>query len=113
MKTKLTEQLGKSIAEYRKLSGMTQQEVALEINLEVETVSRIETGDMSTTVKRLDQFAKLFNCPVSSFFPRFNENSDEILMTFSDLIRPLKTNEKKAILEVVSVLALNFKKSRK
>jgi transcriptional regulator with XRE-family HTH domain len=94
MKTQVTEQVGKAIAQTRKTLGMTQQHVAEKINVAVETVSRIETGDMSTTLKRLEQFAELFNCSVASFFRSPDSSSEEMTMTIADMMRSLKPRDK-------------------
>jgi transcriptional regulator with XRE-family HTH domain len=48
---------------------LTQAQVAAQLGIETETVSRLETGVISPTLERLDQLSRLFNCPVSAFFP--------------------------------------------
>jgi transcriptional regulator with XRE-family HTH domain len=101
MKTQVTQQVGMAIAQKRKLAGMTQQQVAEEIGVAVETVSRIETGDMSTTLKRLEQFADLFDCSVASFFHSSDSGSDELAMTLTDMIRTLKPRDKKILVDFI------------
>ncbi|MDR2367038.1 MAG: helix-turn-helix domain-containing protein [Deltaproteobacteria bacterium] len=66
----LSKRVGQTIARQRKLSHLTQAQVNL--GIEVETVSRLETGTRPASLARLEQLGKLFGCPVVRFFVEDN-----------------------------------------
>ena len=63
----LAREVGMLIAQQRKSKGMTQAQLAEYMNLEKETVSRIETGVISPTLVRLAQLAKFLDCEITDF----------------------------------------------
>jgi transcriptional regulator with XRE-family HTH domain len=63
----LAREVGMLIAQQRKSKGMTQAQLAEYMNLEKETVSRIETGVISPTLVRLAQLAKFLDCEINDF----------------------------------------------
>jgi transcriptional regulator with XRE-family HTH domain len=65
----LIRSVGVTISARRKAKGLTQAQFAEVLGIEKETVSRIETGAISTTLSRLAQIAEILECPVSALFP--------------------------------------------
>ncbi|MBC3874886.1 helix-turn-helix domain-containing protein [Undibacterium flavidum] len=63
----IAREVGLLIAAQRKSRGITQAQLAEYMNLEKETVSRIETGVISPTLVRLAQFAKFLDCEICDF----------------------------------------------
>ena len=61
----LAQIVGTLIAARRKAKGLTQAQLAEQMEIEKETVSRIETGAISPTLARLAQLAKLLECEIS------------------------------------------------
>jgi len=61
----LAQVVGALIAARRKTIGLTQAQLAEKMDVEKETVSRMETGVISPTLTRLAQLAKLLDCQVS------------------------------------------------
>lgn len=61
----LARDVGSVIAGRRKAKGLTQSQLAEQMGIEKETVSRMETGHISPTLGRLAQLAKLLDCEVS------------------------------------------------
>lgn len=57
----LAREVGALIAGRRKARGLTQAKLAEHMNVEKETVSRIETGVISLTLGRLAQLAKFLS----------------------------------------------------
>jgi transcriptional regulator with XRE-family HTH domain len=112
MKTSLSMQVGQSVAKFRKLAGMTQAEAAGTLNVENETISRMETGAISLTLERLSQFSELYKCPIASFFIDPSGQPDALAATIADLIRPLKPAELEILLHFVSVTVSLFRKAR-
>lgn len=60
-------EVGMLIAQQRKSKGIPQAQLAEFMNLEKETVSRIETGVISPTLVRLAQLAKFLDCEFGDF----------------------------------------------
>ncbi len=58
----LARAVGAIIASRRKSKGLTQAELAEQMNIEKETISRIETGVISPTLSRLAQLAECLDC---------------------------------------------------
>jgi Predicted transcriptional regulators len=58
MKEKVIEDVGRNIAKYRKLNGMTQKYLASRTGLERSTLCRIETQNC---IPRADTLAKIIN----------------------------------------------------
>ena len=63
-------QLGRMIAYYRKLRGITQEDLASNVNLSRTHVSNIEAPNMSVAVslEKLFDIADALNVPVYKFF---------------------------------------------
>ncbi len=61
-------QIGNVIRAHRKTTGMTQAMLAEAVGLEVETISRMETGKRLPTIEKLLEIADVFRIPISGFF---------------------------------------------
>ncbi|MFZ6845534.1 helix-turn-helix domain-containing protein [Undibacterium sp. RuTC16W] len=62
---RLAREVGGIIAIRRKAKGLTQAQLAEYMDIEKESVSRIETGHIAPTLARLAQIAKLLDCDIS------------------------------------------------
>ena len=62
----LAREVGGIIAIRRKAKGLTQAQLAEYMDIEKESVSRIETGHIAPTLARLAQIAKLLDCEISA-----------------------------------------------
>ncbi len=65
-------QIGRVIRTHRDATGMTQATLAEAIGLEIETISRMETGKRLPTIEKLLEIADVFRIPVASFFETVN-----------------------------------------
>jgi transcriptional regulator with XRE-family HTH domain len=97
----LTKKVGQSIARRRKQANLTQAQLAEQLGIETDSVSRLETGAKSLTLGRLDQLSKLFNCSVASFFLDQSEDSNDLPFTIADMIKPLRPDEKSKLLNLI------------
>ncbi|QBP73852.1 XRE family transcriptional regulator [Herbaspirillum huttiense] len=61
----LAREVGGIIALRRKAKGWTQAQLAEQMGIEKETVSRLETGHISPTLGRLEQIAQLLGCDIT------------------------------------------------
>ncbi|MDR0548881.1 MAG: helix-turn-helix domain-containing protein [Deltaproteobacteria bacterium] len=106
----LVKQVGQAIAKRRKQNNLTQAKVAEKLGIETETVSRLETGAISPTLERLEQFSKLYRCPVVAFFRDDLDDDSSLSRTIIDVISPLKKNERALLLSFLDDLAKLFQK---
>ena len=71
--------LGKRIKELRKNAGLTQEQVAEQIEMEQNTISVIESGRNFPTLMTLEKIAKVLNVELSDFFDyEYLEDIDSI-----------------------------------
>jgi transcriptional regulator with XRE-family HTH domain len=62
--------VGKRVKEKRKAKGMNQTELALKVDLSRVSVTNIELGRQSTSLKTLILIADSLNCDISELIPR-------------------------------------------
>ena len=98
---KLAKIVGEAIAEQRKKKNFTQAEVAEHLKIEVETMSRLKTGTIAPTLKRLEQLSNLFDCPVASFFGKATISLSEQAEAIATLLSPLSKEERHLVLKLV------------
>ncbi|MBQ7800408.1 MAG: helix-turn-helix transcriptional regulator [Oscillospiraceae bacterium] len=60
--------LGLSVSYFRKLRGLTQQNVADEINVSYETISRIENANTGISLDMLFELSRAIKTPLSELF---------------------------------------------
>ena len=96
--------VGREIAKQRKIAGMTQSEVAGRLNLEKESISRIETGVISPTLARLYQLSGIFGCPVRHFFWREEGTEQEQAETITEMLGTLSAARRERLVRCVSEL---------
>lgn len=64
----LLEEFGKKTREYRESLSLTQEQLAELLDLQPETVSRIETGNTFVSAKVLEKMCKIFQVKFSDLF---------------------------------------------
>lgn len=64
----LAVQIGRAIREHRDAAGLTQAQLAEAIDLQSESISRIEGGKRLPTIEKLTAMAILFRIPPGAFF---------------------------------------------
>ena len=90
----LAKRVGQALARHRGQAGLTQAKVAGLLGIETETVSRLETGVIAATLNRLEDFAKIYDCPVASFFQEEMEDAEGLAQTVIGILSPLKPDER-------------------
>ncbi|MDR2199713.1 MAG: helix-turn-helix domain-containing protein, partial [Deltaproteobacteria bacterium] len=63
------------------MAKLTQTQVGEKLGIETETVSRMESGFISPTLERLEQFSKLYDCPVILFFQDDSDSTNSFAHT--------------------------------
>ena len=86
---KIAKSVGLAIARHRAMAGLTQEEVAEQLNIGNEAISRMERGAVLPTVARLFEFAELFDCRVNDLMfgasDRTRDQASEIALLIGDL----------------------------
>ncbi|MDT0358624.1 helix-turn-helix transcriptional regulator [Herbaspirillum huttiense F1] len=83
--------LGQNIAALRKVSSLTQHQLASALGVEVETISRFENGRLNTSLDQVDALAAFFNVPVWTLFAPVDQKTnfpDSILITKMRALSP-------------------------
>ena len=62
-------QVARKLRQARESLGLSQAEVAAQLKKTQSYVSRCETGQRRVDIFELEEFAKLYNKPLSFFFP--------------------------------------------
>lgn len=92
-KTQGHHMIGKAIAKYRKLAGLSQNQLAEALDLGNEAISRIERGLVIPTVERLIAMAEIFDCPVAELLTETsNRPTDEAMYVYHLLLSVSEEN---------------------
>lgn len=70
--------VGARLAAERKARGLTQQQVAEQLQVEPESISRMEGGVIVPSLQRLRQFAKLYHCSMESLISRTSDQASDM-----------------------------------
>lgn len=97
--------VGRSISRRRKQKGLTQAQVAELMRVEKETVSRIETGVISPTLKRLDQLADILNCSVTDLIRYSDNRPDDHVIGIAEIMQDLNEEERQLVVDLVAQVA--------
>lgn len=60
----------KNIKTVRKEQGISQESVAYDLGIDYSTYGKIERGQISLTVDRMEKIAKILNVKVSEIYPK-------------------------------------------
>jgi transcriptional regulator with XRE-family HTH domain len=98
----LVKSVGKAIAAQRRLAGLTQVQLADKLQIEKESVSRIETGAVAPSLLRLEQIAGALGCPVRRFF--LHQSGDERMQAdvIADMIHHLPAGNRELVVKFVA-----------
>lgn len=102
--------VGGAIAKQRIRSGLTQEEVAERLGIGNEAVSRIERGVVIPNIKRLLEFASIFDCGASDLLTEASSRPDDQASRISRLLIQLSHEDRQMVVELVERLAERLKK---
>ena len=69
MGDELQDLVGRQIAKFRKAAGLTQEQLADKLSVALETISRMERGVNTPSIKTLGRIGDALNVPARDFFP--------------------------------------------
>lgn len=104
----LAHAIGKAIAQQRAACELTQEDVAEQLGIGNEAVSRIERGIVMPTVGRLAEFAQIFNCAIADFVLPISPLPSDQVQYLSKLLQDLQDADRKIIVEIVETLVQRF-----
>ncbi len=105
--------IGQILAQRRKDKNLTQEVVAETLELTVEAISRMERGTIMPSLKRLEQFADIYECRISDLLTQSSHRTNDQVSYLYDLLSPLTEEDRTLILSVVKSLAKRLKEDSK
>ena len=96
MKDKICDALGKNIKKYRKLRGLTQEKLAETVDIEIKSLSLIETGNNFVSSKTLQKLSTVLDVAPSDLLMYDNDNeTDRLYKDAQQALELLKNNQTK------------------
>lgn len=111
--TALAQSIGRTIAKYRLMAGLTQAQVAERLNISNEAVSRMERGTIMPTVARLIQLAHIFDCEATDLLKESSHSIHDQTRRLIDLMRQLNDTERQHLLGVVEMMVAFYTMNKK
>ena len=102
--------VGALIAKRRKEKGMTQAELAEYMDVEKETVSRMETGVISPTLARLSQLAKFLDCEITDLLQTNSMEVTDQAMSLAKRMENLSDNHRSILTKIFGNIASTIEK---
>lgn len=106
---KITKLIGSIIAKKRKEKKLTQAQLAEQLDITQESLSRIELGTVATKLSRLPQIAKSLDCSIPDLFRPIDETSYEHFKHIHEQITLLSAKEQKIVLNIFESVLNAFK----
>ena len=95
--------IGKAIAEQRKVANLTQEEVAEKLGIGAGAVSRMERGTIMPTVARLMELARIFSCPVSKILEKGSNHPSDQAVMLENLLSTLDIKDRTMLVQTMEV----------
>lgn len=100
-----TRRVGAELAHQRRLKGLSQQQVGEAIGVEPETISRMETGVISPSLKRLCQLAQVLDCPVETMMGAASRQPHALLNRLGEQLSALSDRDRGFVIRQSLALA--------
>jgi len=92
--TGMNKKLGKRIQELRKYKGLTQSQLAEQINVETVTISRIENGSRFPKKENLIKLAEALDVEIVEFFDyEHHKSKGELLKEIKEILNNCSTKD--------------------
>lgn len=103
--TNLTQLVGKAIAKQRIHAGLSQEQVAEQLGIGSEAVSRIERGVVMPNIERLMQFAEIYGCEAADLLTQTSTRSEDQAVRIRQMLNQLSADDRQLVLELVERLS--------
>lgn len=97
--------IGRAIAKHRADSGFTQEQVAEQLGIGNEAVSRMERGLVMPTVARLVELAEIFGCDAADLLTEASSRTSDQGKYVGQILAKLSGNDRTMVVEIVERLA--------
>ncbi|UYZ84872.1 helix-turn-helix domain-containing protein [Entomomonas sp. E2T0] len=101
--------IGKAIAKYRKNASLSQEQLAEQLGLGNEAISRIERGLVVPTVERLIKMAEIFDCPVSELLTETSNRPTDEAIYLQSLLSSVNEEDKQMLINMLEKLIIRLK----
>lgn len=98
---KITRIIGRNIRKYRKAIGMTQIQLAEQVKMEKETISRIELGKYNVSLKGLERFAEALHVPPLELLRDEPVTIDNQTIQLAEILQTIDNDERKIIIDIL------------
>ena len=96
---------GKRIKELREKNRYTQEQLSEIVDLDYQTISRIETGYYFTSYENLEKLAKAFHVEIKDLFDtKHLEETVDLEKEITKMFKQASEEEKKLIYKIVSAI---------
>ncbi len=107
--SRIAKLIGEAISRRRVEARLTQEEVAEQIGIGSEAISRIERGAVTPSVVRLFDFADCFGCRVDEFLLTASDREVDQAQAFGFMLRGLSPRDRETVIEVAEKLSGRFR----
>lgn len=101
VKSPINQTVGRAMAKWRKVSGLTQAQLAERLNLSLDAVSRLERGNIALTVERLVELAEIFGCETADLLGEGSTRVRDQAVRLESLLERLDEEERVGLLDLV------------
>lgn len=105
---RLAQVVGRAIARNRIAAGLTQEQVAEQLGIGNEAVSRIERGLVMPNVARLMELADTFDCDIADLLTEVSSRSSDQAKHLARLLSGVGAKDREMIVEIVERLSARF-----
>lgn len=101
--------IGQALLAHRTSIGLTQQQAAELVGIQPESVSRIENGLIAPTLLRLQQFATLYDCSITSLVSEASGHPSDLALRIAREISELSETDRQFVTSQVVALAWHLR----
>jgi transcriptional regulator with XRE-family HTH domain len=102
--------LAKQVAEKRRAAGFTQAQLAELLDIEPDTVSRIERGLVVPSLERLIDYASVLNTSVNELLGDIPRETSKTELEWTAMLNDLSASDRQLVLTIVKTLIKRFKR---
>lgn len=100
--------VGRAIARNRVAAGLTQEQVAEQLGIGNEAVSRVERGLVMPNVARLVELADVFDCDITDLLTEVSGRPSDQARHIARLLSGVSSKDREMIVEIVERLTARF-----
>lgn len=105
----LAKEIGKLIGKRRELKGLTQNEVAEQLGIGYEAVSRMERGNTLPSVVKLMRLADILECPIEELVSETSSRANDQAQVMLRMIEDLPVEDRTFMMDIVERLSRQLK----